>query len=127
MGSTIELQGQSESVIKEYIIALRQAFNIANNIVIILQIFFVVRQKHNSPADQTSNCVNYPTEEYDSYADCDEDFVRKSLPVGLVPFWSVSNLSSASDNYSMSHLNSSQKNKLRLILGRYIYRVSQKR
>ena len=90
MGSTIELQGQ-ESEIKEYIIALRQAFNIANNIVIILQIFFVIRQKHNSPADQTSNCVNYPTEEYDSYADCDEDFVRKSLPVGsgvsLIQAW----------------------------------------
>ena len=117
MGSTIELQGQSESVINEYIIALRQAFNIENNIDRSFKIFFVVRQQHNSPADQTSNCVNYPTEEYDSYADCDEDFVRRSLPVGLVPFWSVSNTSLASNNYSMTHLNSSQKNKLRSTLG----------
>ena len=46
--------------------------------------------------------MNYPTEEYASYADCDDDFVRRSLPSGLVPFWAVDNISLASNNFTFS-------------------------
>ena len=42
-----------------------------------------------SEDDTTSNCINYPTQSYLSYADCDRDFIRKQLPVDLVPFWTV--------------------------------------
>ena len=44
--------------------------------------------------------MDYPTEVYSSYADCDDDFVRKSLPPGLVPFWAVDNISLASNNFT---------------------------
>ena len=45
------------------------------------------------------NCVDYPNMFYETYADCDDDFVRRSLPVNLKPFWSVSNISSATNIY----------------------------
>ena len=41
--------------------------------------------------------MNYPTEEYETYADCDDHFVRKSLPPGLKPFWTVDNISEATE------------------------------
>ena len=44
--------------------------------------------------------MDYPTENYSSYADCDDDFVRRSLPPGLVPFWAVDNISLASNNFT---------------------------
>ena len=43
--------------------------------------------------------MNYPTEKYESYADCDDHFVRRSLPPGLRPFWAVDNISEAT-NYA---------------------------
>ena len=58
-------------------------------------------QEEYSPEDPANPCVNYPTEEYQSYADCDDHFVRRSLPPGLKPFWSVDNISEATNTYSM--------------------------
>ena len=37
---------------------------------------------------------------FETYADCDDDFVRRSLPEDLKPFWSVSNISSATNHYT---------------------------
>ena len=42
-----------------------------------------------SADDRTSNCINYPTESYKSYAQCDQEYIRKDLPKGLIPFWSL--------------------------------------
>lgn len=46
--------------------------------------------------------MNYPNEEYESYADCDDEFVRRSLPPGLQPFWTVDNISEATNTYSIN-------------------------
>ena len=35
---------------------------------------------------------------YNSYADCDEDFLRRILPKNLSPFWAVRNISKATTN-----------------------------
>ena len=45
--------------------------------------------------------MNYPTEEYESYAECDDHFVTRSLPPGLKPFWAVDNISEATNTFSM--------------------------
>ena len=54
--------------------------------------------------DTTAKCTNYPNSEYESFADCDEAEVRRSLPDDLVPFWATSNFSNATtfwqNNYS---------------------------
>ena len=58
-------------------------------------------QEEYSPEDPANPCAHYPTEEYESYADCDDDFVRSFLPPGLKPFWTVDNISEASCTYSI--------------------------
>ena len=60
-------------------------------------------QEEYSPEDPANPCVNYPTEEYESYADCDDQFVRKSLPPGLKPFWTVDNISEATDTFYLEN------------------------
>ena len=59
-------------------------------------------QEEYSPDDPANPCVNYPTEEYSSYADCDDEFVRRSLPSSLKPFWAVDNISEASNVVSVA-------------------------
>ena len=54
-------------------------------------------QEEFSSEDPANPCVNYPTKEYESYADCDDHFVRRSLPPGLQPFWAVDNISEATN------------------------------
>ena len=64
----------------------------------------IFSQEEYSPEDPANPCVNYPTEEYESYADCDDHFVRKSLPPGLRPFWAVDNISEATNNFHSNDL-----------------------
>ena len=62
---------------------------------------FIFSQEEYSPEDPANPCVNYPTEEYESYADCDDHFVRRSLPPGLRPFWAVDNISEATNTFNL--------------------------
>lgn len=57
--------------------------------------------------DQSSQCTNYPTEEFISYADCDMKFVRSNLPEGMLPFWATDNISEASINYTTNDIENS--------------------
>ena len=69
------------------------------------EFYVTFSQEEHSPEDPANPCVNYPTEEYSSYADCDDHFVRRSLPPGLKPFWTVDNISEATNTFSMkTHL-----------------------
>ena len=56
----------------------------------------------HSPDDPAYPCVNYPTEEYESYAECDDHFVTRSLPPGLKPFWTVDNIREGSKKMEFS-------------------------
>ena len=60
-------------------------------------------QEEYSPEDPANPCVNYPTEQYESFADCDEQFVRRSLPPGLKPFWTVDNISEATNTFDLEY------------------------
>ena len=62
---------------------------------------FKISQEEYSPEDPANPCVNYPTEEYESYADCDDHFVKISLSPGLKPFWTVENISEATDIFHL--------------------------
>ena len=77
---------------------------------------FIISQEEYSPEDPANPCVNYPTEQYESYADCDEQFVRRSLPPGLQPFWAVKNIREATNEVS---LNLSVSNYKKDITGNY--------
>ena len=45
--------------------------------------------------DTERDCRTYPNSDYDSYRDCDEDFISQELTrdFGLTPFWATDNLS----------------------------------
>ena len=45
------------------------------------------------------NCVNYPTKEFQSYSECEEDFIASVLPISLKPVWLVDDIASASVHY----------------------------
>ena len=59
--------------------------------------------------DKTANCTNYPNPEYKSFAECDQDSVRKYLPKDLVPFWVTSNLSEATKFWRNNNSNINSK------------------
>ena len=63
----------------------------------------MISQEEYSPEDPANPCVNYPTEEYESYADCDDQFVRKFLPPGLKPFRTVDNMSEATNKSTLDY------------------------
>ena len=69
--------------------------------------FTRLREKQRFQEDKSSNCVDYPTERFATYADCDIDFVRRNLPEGLAPFWAVDNVSLASNNWDKIKVNQS--------------------
>ena len=49
--------------------------------------------------EKTGECKNYPSDEFESFNDCVGGFIEKTLPDGLIPFWSTSNLSEATEKY----------------------------
>ena len=89
----------------------RRIENVSENTLLLLgQIFKdlyflpnVYSQEEYSPEDPANPCTNYPTKEYSSYADCDDEFVRRSLPPGLKPFWAVDDISEADDTISIDN------------------------
>ena len=42
-------------------------------------------------SDRSTNCVNYPHGEYESYSGCDQSFLSSALPPGLTPIWVMNN------------------------------------
>ena len=56
----------------------------------------MLSQSEHSEEDKQRDCVHYPTKDFQTYADCDQDYVRKILPSDLVPFWNADNITQAS-------------------------------
>ena len=56
-----------------------------------------IAQRQYVEEDPTNDCRNYPNQEYASYEECDNQFVRNTLP-GLTPIWMSENFSAVSTN-----------------------------
>ena len=56
--------------------------------------------------DISKNCVDYPHGKYETYNDCDEDFVASNLPLGLLPIWFTNNTEDVTSSYLSGFLNS---------------------
>ena len=49
-----------------------------------------VKQSHYSDQDVETNCVNYPTKQFKSFRDCDEDFINREMQKNdVMPFWAI--------------------------------------
>ena len=46
--------------------------------------------------DPNNNCRNYPNQDYHSYQECDEKYMRNLLPADLMPMWLSDNFSEVS-------------------------------
>ena len=57
---------------------------------------YISSRTEHSEEDKQRDCVHYPTKDYQTYAECDQEYVRRTLPSDLVPFWNAENLSQAS-------------------------------
>ena len=69
----------------------------------------MLSRTEHSEEDKERDCVHYPTKEYQTYADCDQDYVRRTLPSDLVPFWNVDNISQATSFWTSEHKETSER------------------
>ena len=46
---------------------------------VVVVVDVILSQEENSPEDPANPCVMYPTEEYSSYAECDDDYLRENI------------------------------------------------
>ena len=57
------------------------------------------------PEDQTKNCAVYPNPVFESYSDCDEEFMRNVIasfdPPDLVPVWLAENFENVTRKTNM--------------------------
>ena len=97
-GSKIQFKKDENNTMKEYYITFRWVLFLEY---LALYRVFIFSQEEYSPEDPANPCADYPTEEYESYADCDDHFVRSFLPPGLKPFWTVDNISEATDKFNL--------------------------
>ena len=49
-----------------------------------------LKQSHYSDQDEEANCINYPNKKFNSFQDCDEEFVIEEMQkIGVMPFWAT--------------------------------------
>ena len=60
-----------------------------------------IAQREYVEEDPSSRCRNYPNNEYASYEECDNQFVRNKLP-GLTPIWMTEDFSEVSTHVQWS-------------------------
>ena len=52
-----------------------------------------ITQTKDTDEDQSTGCQNYPNEKYESYSDCDAEFVHEQmLGEGVMPFWATDDM-----------------------------------
>ena len=65
---------------------------IDNNLNTITSYGLSLKQSHYSDQDKEANCINYPTKKFNSFQDCDEEFVNAEMQkIGVMPFWATKN------------------------------------
>ena len=69
-GAEIALENTDVSMVKKYVLAFEQW--------------------HYTP--EVRSCVDYPNEKYQSYEECDQEFVKqRTKDIGVIPFWATDN------------------------------------
>ena len=63
---------------------------IDNNLNTITSYGLSLKQSHYSDQDEKTNCINYPSKIFNSFQDCDEEFVIEEVQkIGVMPFWAT--------------------------------------
>ena len=57
-----------------------------------LNFFVSISQTIDTEFNQQKKCSNYPNKMYESYKECDDEFVIEEVSkIGLMPFWATNN------------------------------------
>ena len=52
-----------------------------------------ITQTKDAAEDTSNGCQDYPNEKYQTFSDCDTEFVHGQMSVeGVMPFWATDNL-----------------------------------
>ena len=62
--------------------------------------------------DPSATCRDYPNQEYQSYQECDDQFMRKTLPAELTPIWITDHADSITTHELYENESTSSKHKL---------------
>ena len=63
-----------------------------------------VKKTMLEPKDKSTSCMKYPSEAFDSYNACDDQFLEESLPPGLHPIWAAKNMSDVTSEIFISDM-----------------------
>ena len=70
-----------------------------------IQVVNRISQSIYSEFDMEKKCQIYPNEKYESYKDCDDEFVQKEVSkTGLIPFWVTNNYNTVTKLRYIYHL-----------------------
>ena len=119
-GEKMTLDFSDEDVTREYFITIRQdKIKCTMNTVLLLTFTWQQPSQEEFPEDDPDNpCTVYPNRDYQSFADCDDHYVRTLLPDDLVPFWMCNeeDMSQATNNYTAKQ---EELDKLDSLMGKY--------
>ena len=75
--------------------------------------FVTLSQRINLEIDSGINCLNYPSKEFHSYRDCDEDYVYNQMKhtYKIMPFWAAKTLDEVTSLMLGSFITQTQKSK----------------
>ena len=84
-GANIGIDDLGKTVVKNYVVKLKEDVHLEENPLV--------------------KCRNYPNNDYDSYNDCDEDYLIKTFQqyFGFYPIWVTSNMSLVTENATVAH------------------------
>ena len=52
-----------------------------------------ITQTQDAAEDESNGCQDYPNDKYQTFSDCDTEFVHQEmLGEGVMPFWATDNL-----------------------------------
>ena len=65
----------------------------------IFKYFISITQNIDSDKDPKKDCVNYPTEEFESFDHCDKSAIRSKIQkeFGVTPFWITDDFNNVTD------------------------------
>ena len=82
-----------------------------------LSYIVTISQTIDSEFDIEKMCKNYPNDEYQKFKDCDNEYINQEvLKVGIMPFWSTKNISTATKFRSRLYNNQIDVYKLLIFL-----------
>ena len=102
------LSGLITSVIEHFVNHISRIKHTFLGVILIKEYSIQISTNIYVPEDLTKNCALYPNPVFETYRDCDEEFMRNIVssldPPDLVPVWLAKNFTNVTSKITMKHL-----------------------